>query len=123
MNKFKLNDFFNATDSMNSQRFKDFFQSDASWFFGNSDPLVGSIEIKEMADNFFKTLKSIKHNIEKNLRSGDTVFLEGKVRYFRHDESIIELPFACSIELLEEKIKTYKTYIDLAPLIAFETRI
>jgi ketosteroid isomerase-like protein len=123
MKEFKLNDFFEATDSMNSQQFSDFFHDDASWFFGNSDPLVGSNAIKQMTDDFFETLKSIKHNVEKNLRSGDTVFLEGKVSYFRHDESVIELPFACSIDLLDEKIRTYKTYIDLAPLLAFETRI
>lgn len=123
MQEFTIENFFKTTDSMNSQGFTSFFNDDAKWYFGNNEPLVGKVSIKEMAENFFETLKSIKHEVHKNVRSANTVFLEGKVSYFRHDENIVEVPFACSIELKEEKIQIYKTYIDLAPLIAFETRI
>lgn len=123
MKEFTIEDFFRTTDSMSSQGFTSFFQDDAKWYFGNSEPLEGKNSIKEMAENFFETLKSIKHEVRKNIRSANTVFLEGQVSYFRYDDSIIEVPFACSIELIEEKIKTYRTYIDLAPLMAFETRI
>lgn len=123
MTEFNLDTFFELTDSMNSESFVSFFNQEAKWFFGNSDPLEGKDQIKQMAEQFFHSLKKIKHEIDKTARSGNTIFFDGVVHYYRHDNNLISLPFACSIELKNEKIEVYKTYIDLTPYLAFETRI
>jgi hypothetical protein len=114
---FDLQDFFRVTDSMRADKFKAFFTNDASWTFGNMPIIAGADAIAQTAQFFFNGLHSIKHEISASVEVGNKIFFEGYVSYdLKHKDKLITLPFACSIQLTENRISSYRTYIDITPL-------
>lgn len=115
MENFNLDKYFDVTDSMNLGDFLSFFCEDATWSYANMEALKGIDSISQMAESFFNNLNSISHERLFEQRVGDLIFFEGQVHYDRKDGKKINLPFACTMRLVDEKIKEYRTYIDPTP--------
>jgi len=114
---FDLHEFFRTTDNMQADKFKAFFTNDASWTFGNIPTILGADAIAQTAQYFFDGLHSIKHEISDSAQVGNKIFFEGYVIYdLKHKDKLITLPFACSINLHNNLIQQYRTYIDITPL-------
>jgi hypothetical protein len=115
--KFNVIDFFYTTDQMAPSKFSDYFQESAVWIFGNNPPIQGREAIKGTAEFFFTQLRSIKHELSSVITEGDKLFFEGYVSYdMKKFDHLITLPFACSIELKDNLILAYRTYVDTSPL-------
>lgn len=114
----KLDPLFAAVDAKNTDAFLQFLTEDAAFRFGSAPSIHGHAAIRAGVDGFFATIAASEHTLNNILADGDTLVCEGTVRYLRHDDSELTLPFTNVFELAGDKIRNYKIYIDTSPLFA-----
>jgi ketosteroid isomerase-like protein len=112
----KIEALFNTIDEMDAVRFAEYLTEDGVFKFGNFPPAEGREAIIGAVDNFFKSIKALKHKYLNMWVHPDTVIYRGEVTYTRHDGSQITLPYLNVFGMDGEKIKDYQIYIDINPL-------
>jgi len=112
----RLHEMFAAIDAMDTTAFVDFLAPDATFQFGSAPAVEGRDRIATAVDGFFGTIGGLSHRIGRFMRDGDSVAVEGQVRYRRHDDSSLTLPFVTVCDCAGEFVEHYKIYIDIAPL-------
>lgn len=113
-----ITELFACIDKMDTARWITFLSDDVTFKFGNSPEIIGKNTVGEAIDGFFSSIKSLQHKILGTWIHPDTIFCQGEVRYTRHDESQITLPFLNMFGMQENLIKDYLIYIDITPLYA-----
>jgi len=62
----KFNDLFKSIDKSDTETFLSFLSNDATFIFGNLEPVEGKNNIRNFLNNFFKSIDHTEHSqIEK----------------------------------------------------------
>ncbi|WP_096087368.1 nuclear transport factor 2 family protein [Agaribacterium haliotis] len=107
---------FASVDQMNADSFAEFLADDASFIFGNAEAVNGKANIKSAVAGFFSSIKAIEHQIDQIWDGGGDVICNGHVKYLRHDDTTLEVPFANVLILKGELIYKYLIYVDTSKL-------
>jgi hypothetical protein len=86
--------------------------------FGNGEPVVGRVAIRDAFREFLDAVASVSHAYSTQLRVDDTLIVETTVTAARHDGTTVVLPSATVFELTERKAERMQTYIDVSTLFA-----
>jgi len=113
-----LRELFETIDSMDAKGFVEYLCDDAVFRFSNRARVCGKDNIINSVEEFFSSIKGLKHRLDTTLFEGSSVMCNGEVTYTRKDDSEITLPFANVMKLQGEKVKEYLIYIEIAPLFA-----
>ena len=109
---------FETIDRMDPEGFVDFLTEDASFRFGNADPVIGRNNIREAVAGFFSMIKGLSHQIFNVWEIENAIICRGEVTYKRMDEKDVKVPFVNFFMMENTLIKEYQIYIDLTPLFA-----
>ena len=109
---------FDALDSKNVDAFLANLTPGAEVRFGNGDPVVGRVAIRDAFREFLDAVGNVIHAYTTQLRIDDTLFVETMVTVTRRDGSTVVLPSATVFELIEGKAERMQTYIDVSPVFA-----
>ncbi|ARV57293.1 hypothetical protein BZZ01_00445 [Nostocales cyanobacterium HT-58-2] len=91
---------FSRGESFDPDGFITFFTDTPVYQFGNFEVCFDKAAIKKSAENFLSRISAVYHEIKMMWESGNTVFVEMDITYWRKDGSIICLP-CCDIFRLE----------------------
>lgn len=111
-----VTDVFASIDSKDTKTFCSFLTEDANFIYANQTAVTGRDNIYQAVDGFFGSIKALKHSIENCWKDGNAVIVNGHVSYTRHDETILNVPFADIFLLDGDKVKDYIIYIDISEL-------
>ena len=109
---------FDALDSKNVDAFVANLTPGAEVRFGNGEPVVGRVAIRDAFREFLDAVASVSHAYTTQLRIDDTLFVETMVTITRHDGTTVVLPSATVFELIEGKAERMQTYIAVSPAFA-----
>lgn len=105
-----------AIDRKDHVAFAEFFLPDATFRFGNIAPVCGRPAIAEAVAAFFLALKGLQHRIENRWLLPDTAIFTGTVTYTRHDDTVLQVPFANVLKIRPAGIQEYLTFVDNSTL-------
>jgi ketosteroid isomerase-like protein len=109
---------YEALDSKDVDGFVAQLTPGATVRFGNGDPVVGRVAIRDAFREFLDAIDTISHAFTAQLRVDDTLVLEQIVTLSRRDGTAVVLPAAAVCELTEGKADRMQTYIDVSPVFA-----
>ncbi|HIH05421.1 TPA: nuclear transport factor 2 family protein [Candidatus Woesearchaeota archaeon] len=111
-------DLFRAIDRMDSRAFAGFLAEDAVFRFGNMPEVKGRGAITTAVEQFFSSIRGLRHRILHAWEQGSHVIVQGEVTYTRKDGKVLTLPFANIFVMEGGKAREYLIYADVAPLFA-----
>lgn len=114
---------FQAIDNKDSETFISFLSDDAVFRFGNMPPVEGKDNIRQFLDNWFPTIRSVRHDQIEIWEAEGVKIMNGRVSYTRHDDSQLTVFFANTFKMFGNKIKDYLIFVDTSQLYATESRI
>jgi len=109
---------FEALDTKDVDAFVAQLTPGAEVRFGNGEPVVGRVAIRDAFREFLDAVGSVSHAYSTQLSVDDTLIVETTVTATRHDGTTVVLPSATVFELTEGKADRMQTYIDVSPLFA-----
>lgn len=112
---------FARGEAFDSDGFITFFTENALYQFGNFEPVFGHAAIKESANNFFRQIAAVYHDIKMMWEVENVVFVEMDVIYTRHDESRVSLPCTDIFRMDGDKFSELRIFMDVNPV--FDTTI
>ena len=113
-----LKQLFITIDRKDAQGFTAFFTDKAIFRFANASAVSGKENIRKAVDDFFATIKGLRHNITGVWEFEDTVICEGEVTYTRLDNRQLTAPFVDILRMEQGFIADYRIYIDISALFA-----
>ena len=110
--------FYKDADNLDLDGLMSHFTDDATARFGNSKELVGKAAIRNTFQEFWLTIRCMKHNFFNVIESGNYVALESRIDYTLPDGQDVNVPCATVLRNSNGKIGEIRIYIDLAPVSA-----
>lgn len=109
---------FGTIDKMDSNSFGRFLTDDATFKFGNAQPVKGKRNVLDAVSGFFSSIKGISHKLTGQWQVDGVVFVQGEVTYTRKDDKSITVPFLNLFNMNGSLVSEYLIYIDVSPLYA-----
>ena len=107
---------YNAIDKRDPETFANFMTHDGIFRFANIPAVQGKEAIRDFVDQFFKSIKGIRHSDLEHWVDDTAIFVNGNVHYTRHDDSVLSVPFSVTWKMNKEKIHEYLIFIDNSEL-------
>ena len=107
---------YQSIDSADSAKFASFIAPNGIFRFANIPAVKGNKAIEAFVEGFFKSLKSIRHADLESWYVEDVIFTNGNVKYTRHNNTSLEVPFSCTWKMKDGLIKEYLIFIDNSEL-------
>jgi len=107
---------YQSIDAADANRFASFITPSGSFRFANHPAVSGTEAIESFVAGFFQSLKGIQHSNLESWNTGDAIFVIGTVKYTRHNETSLELPFSCTWKMKGDLIDQYLIFIDSSEL-------
>lgn len=109
---------FKSIDSKDTRTFLTFLTEDGLFRYGSNPAAHGSASIGTAVDQFFATIESSQHHLQRTWQDSDSAVCQGEVHYVLLDGRKVELPFCSVFSLRDGRIARYEIYIDPTPLLA-----
>lgn len=103
---------------MDSDNFAQFLTDDATFQFGNAQPVKGKRNVRDAVAAFFSSINGIGHKLLGTWQIDDFVFVQGEVSYTRKDDKVVTVPFLNLFKMNGPLVSQYMIYIDVSPLYA-----
>jgi ketosteroid isomerase-like protein len=113
-----MTDLFECIDSKDTQAFARKLAVDVEFRFGNAPVVEGRKAVAEAVEAFFKSIRSLHHEILQIWTQADSVICHGLVTYTRHDGTRLTVPFANVFTLSGNKVSRYLIFVDVSALYA-----
>jgi len=113
-----INTLFEAIDRKDAAQFARLLSPQCEFRFGNLPVVHGRDAIAAFVGQFFASIASVSHTLEKVWEVPGGIVCHGSVAYTRHDGSILAVPFANVFGIDAEGIAVYRIYIDNSMLYA-----
>jgi ketosteroid isomerase-like protein len=113
-----VNQLFAAIDRKDSNEFASFLTDDASFQFGNAEPVRGKGAIGQAVAGFLDSIRALRHEVLESWQHADAVICRGQVTYTRHDGSQLTVPFADILRMRGGLVCDYLIYLDASRLYA-----
>ena len=107
---------YQSIDSADAAKFASFITQTGIFRFANIPGVKGHIAIEEFVAGFFKSLKGISHSNLESWSADDVIFVNGNVKYMRHNNTSLEVPFSCTWKMKDGLIDEYLIFIDNSEL-------
>jgi hypothetical protein len=111
-----VKDVYQSIDSADAKKFASYIAPDGCFRFANNPEVIGNATIETYVDGFFKSLRGINHSNLESWSAGDAIFVNGIVKYTRHNNTTLELPFSCTWKMQGHLIGQYLIFIDSSEL-------
>ena len=111
-----LVDLFRSIDRMDADAFSAFLDDQATFRFGNAQPVIGREAVKAVVGQFFASIQALSHDVAQVWDHGDTLVCHGTVTYTRRDGSRLSVPFANVFSLKGDRITRYLIFADTSAL-------
>ena len=116
-------DLFATIDRMDAAGFAKVFAEDATFRFGNSEPVLGRQDLEQAVAGFFSVIDGLTHQIIGVWtvlgKGGDVTSVESDVTYTRKDGGVVgPLPAMTTIRLQGDEIQDYRIFMDVSPVFA-----
>ena len=113
----RFNKLFRAIDTSDTETFLTFLSEDASFIFGNLQPVQGKENIRNFLNQFFASIDHTEHSSVKEYKSENGWFTTGMVEYTRKDGSKLKVPYCNKFEMNgDDKIAKYEIFVDNSEL-------
>jgi hypothetical protein len=110
---------FAAVDSREPEKVADFVTDDVAFRFASAAPTVGKPALVEASREFSAAIAGIGHQIVRLWEpEPDTVVVELRVTYLRHDGIELTLPCCNIFGLRDGRVADYRIYMDVNPVFA-----
>ena len=109
---------FEDIDSMDPDRYARHLSDDVVMRFGNGEPVVGRVAVREAWATFCADLHGVSHDLLERWELGTATIVEARVTYTRKDDSSVTVPVVTIYRATGDLIDDYRIFIDLAPLFA-----
>lgn len=110
---------FAAVDAFDLDTTLALLAPDATFVFGNAEPMIGEKEIGAGLDGFRHTVAGIRHEITREWYVDADSIIETQVFYQRLDGGMVSLPVVTIFRVdAENLIEDYRVFFDLAPVYA-----
>lgn len=107
---------YGIVDEMDGKKFSELFTEDGVFKFGNMPAVEGKANVSEFASGFFQSIKSIAHDQVQDWQVDAVRFATGRVKYTRHNDTELEVPFSVLLKMNGNLIKDYLVYVDASEL-------
>jgi hypothetical protein len=107
---------FEDIDSMDPDRYARHLTDDVVMRFGNGEPIVGRVAVREAWAAFCADLHGVSHDLVERWDVGTATIVEASVTYTRGDDTTVTVPAVTIYRSSGELIDDYRVFIDLAPL-------
>ncbi|MDD5719492.1 MAG: nuclear transport factor 2 family protein [Candidatus Krumholzibacteria bacterium] len=111
-----IRELFAAIDRRDAETFANYLTDDATFCFGNAEPLGGREAVRAGVAGFFRSIAALAHTIEDVWIVPGAVVLHGVVTYTRHDGSALTVPFANVFKMRDDRILDYRIFVDASQL-------
>lgn len=110
---------FLAGESMQVERFVEFFHDDALYMFENFPIARGPQGIIEASQGFLAKVAAVDHHIKGLWKVGDGVVVcEMEVTYRRRDGRLFTLPCCDTIRIRGNKVQELRIYMNITPVLS-----
>ncbi len=109
---------FEDIDSMDPDRFARHLSDDVVMRFGNGEPVVGRVSVRDAWAGFCADLHGVSHDLVERWEAPTATILEARVTYTRSDDATVTVPVVTIYRSSGDLIDDYRIFIDLAPLFA-----
>lgn len=107
---------YQSIDSADAAKFASFIAPSGIFRFANIPAVKGNKAIQAFVADFFKSLNGIRHSDLESWSLEDVIFVNGTVKYTRHNDTLLELPFSCTWKMKDGLIDEYLIFIDASEL-------
>lgn len=107
---------YQSIDNADSAKFASFIAPNGIFRFANNPAVNGNKAIEAFVAGFFKSLKAIRHSDLESWRVEDVIFANGNVKYTRHNNTSLEVPFSCTWKMKDGLIDEYLIFVDASEL-------
>lgn len=108
---------FQIIDRKDAQSFAKLISNDGIMRFGNGPVMKGREEIATSVANFFSSLESLSHTLERAWVQDDAQCLQGLVKYTRKDGKVFDIPFTDVFVMGKNgEVAEWLVYSDMTPL-------
>jgi hypothetical protein len=107
---------YQSIDSADAAKFASFITPDGIFRFANIPAVKGNKAISDFVAGFFKSLKGISHSNLESWSVDNVIFINGIVKYTRHNNTTLQVPFSCTWKMKDGLIDEYLIFIDNSEL-------
>jgi len=112
---------FETIDEMKADEYASYFAEDASFRFGNAEPIIGRQTIRDAMVIFFSTIKGLRHEVvgiwKGEWERGDVYSVETEVTYTRKDDAVVSnLPATSTMKMEGDRIQDWRIFADISPV-------
>lgn len=111
-----VNRMYKIIDKKDTQAMVEMMTDDAVFTFGNSPSVHGKKDISNFLENFYNSIKALKHDQLESWQKDDKITISGRVTYTRLDNNTLEIPFAVVLKMKGEFIHNYNIFADTSEL-------
>ncbi len=112
----RLKSLFASIDDKDLDAFLAFLSENATFRFGNAEPVKGKACVRDVVQAFFASIKALHHDVRESWDVGNTLVSHGMVTYTRHDSSTLTVPFANILRVEDDLINEYLIFADVSDL-------
>ena len=113
-----VTEMFADIDSMDADKFVSYLTPNGRFQFGNAEPGVGRVAIRDGVAGFFSTINGLRHTITGYWQQGNVVIVELAVEYTRKDGKVVTLPCANIFRMDGLLVRDYRIFMDVSPIYA-----
>jgi uncharacterized protein (TIGR02246 family) len=104
-----------AADAGDGTTFASYFSADATFRFGNQDPLTGRAAIAASTEATVDAIWPVRHVVDQVARIDNQLYCRFTIIATPPDDTQQELPCVTVAELHDGKITDYRVHMDIGP--------
>jgi ketosteroid isomerase-like protein len=120
MNKLQANQLitslYNAVDNKDLNYLDTILAENVNFRIGNFNTITDKQSALDANEQFFNSIRSMKHSIDKVWSADKDIICSGAVDYIRHDNTQYRAYFSTQLTLIDGKITDYFVYADISQL-------
>lgn len=111
-----IQDLYQAVDKKNVHFLEEKLSGDVNFRIGNNPSMKGLEDVLQVNADFFASIDSMQHTINRVVVQENQIACDGKVDYVRLDGSECSAVFSTFLTMQSGKISDYCVYADLSGL-------
>ena len=109
-------DLYRAIDARDVHACLEYVTDDASFRFGNAEPMIGRSAIGQGFGAFYAAVDGIHHHITHEWNDGEAKIIEAEVSYTRKDHRVVTVPAITVYRMAGHRVRQGQIFVDLAPV-------
>ncbi len=110
--------YFATIDTMNIDEYLKYHTKDVRLRFANAEPVIGNEAVRQSGIDFWKSLKSMHHDLIGVWEQGNTTIVEAEITYTLKGNRVVVLPCTTILRREGDLIKDVRMFMDASPLFA-----